>query len=156
MDNKTIIEKFYTAFVNGDAESMVSCYDNNIQFEDPAFGRLQGEKAKNMWRMLINNNKTGIKITFNNVQADDKIGSVNWQAAYVFSQTGRPVINNVAAKFEFRDGKIIKHTDHFDMWVWSKQALGTTGYLLGWSGFLKNKIQTQTNNLLKKYMENIK
>ena len=41
------------------------------------------------------------------------------------------------------DGKIIKHTDIFDLWEWSKQALGVSGYLLGWSGFMKNKILFQ-------------
>jgi ketosteroid isomerase-like protein len=153
MNNKAIIENFYKAFANGDAESMVNSYHSDIEFEDPAFGRLQGNKAKNMWRMLINNNKTGIKITCSDMQADEKTGSANWVAEYIFSQTGRPVINRIAAKFEFKDGKIIKHTDHFDMWAWSKQALGWKGYLLGWSGFMKGKIQAQTNSLLRKYEE---
>ena len=153
MNNLDLINKFYSSFANGDAEGMVSCYDDNIQFEDPAFGKLKGEMAGNMWRMLINNNRGITKITYSDVQADDKSGSVNWIAEYVFSQTGRPVINKIAATFEFKDGKIIKHTDVFDMWKWSSQALGLKGYLLGWTGFLKGKIQIQTNSLLKKYIE---
>ena len=153
MNNSELIKKFYDSFANGDAEGMVSCYGDNIQFEDPAFGKLNGEMAKNMWRMLVNNNKSIIKISYSNVQANDKTGSVNWAAEYVFSQTGRPVINKIAATFEFKDGKIIKQTDVFDMWKWSRQALGLKGYLLGWSDFLKGKIQIQTNSLLKKYVE---
>ena len=153
MNNSELIKKFYDSFANGDSEGMVSCYVDNIQFEDPAFGKLNGEMAKNMWRMLVNNNKSIIKISYSNVQANDKTGSVNWAAEYVFSQTGRPVINKIAATFEFKDGKIIKQTDVFDMWKWSRQALGLKGYLLGWSDFLKGKIQIQTNSLLKKYVE---
>jgi hypothetical protein len=33
-----------------------------------------------------------------------------------------------------------KTTDDFDIWKWSKQALGLTGYLFGWTGFMQNKI----------------
>jgi hypothetical protein len=103
--------------------------------------------------MLIKNSKGGSKITFSDVEANDKTGSANWVAEYNFSQTGRHVINKISATYEFKDGLIIKHTDVFDMWAWSKQALGLKGYLLGWSDFLKGKIQQQTNSLLKKFVE---
>jgi ketosteroid isomerase-like protein len=153
MKNSELITKFYTSFANADAEGMVACYHNDIQFEDPAFGPLKGDDAKNMWRMLIKNSKGGSKITFSDVEANDKTGSANWVAEYNFSQTGRHVINKISATYEFKDGLIIKHTDVFDMWAWSKQALGLKGYLLGWSDFLKGKIQQQTNSLLKKFVE---
>ncbi|MCK5103475.1 MAG: nuclear transport factor 2 family protein [Cyclobacteriaceae bacterium] len=35
---KHIIEKFYKAFENLDAEGMIACYHKEIEFEDPAFG----------------------------------------------------------------------------------------------------------------------
>lgn len=54
---KSIIEKFYQAFENFDAEGMIEYYHNEIKFEDPAFGVLRGEKAKNMWRMLSLNSR---------------------------------------------------------------------------------------------------
>ena len=57
------------------------------------------------------------------------------------------------ATFEFEDGKIIKHTDDFDLWKWTKQALGFLGYLLGWSSFMKNKIQSKTTILLSNYIK---
>lgn len=47
-----VITTFYQAFTELDAETMVRCYHKNIRFEDPAFGELHGERAKNMWRML--------------------------------------------------------------------------------------------------------
>lgn len=150
-NNASLIEAFYKSFAKGDAEGMVSCYDPNIVFTDPAFGTLKGDDAKNMWRMLVANGKGQTKISFDNVKANDKTGSANWTAAYTFSQTGRKVINKISASFEFSNGKIIRHTDHFNLWKWSRQALGWKGYLLGWSSLMKNKIQIQTNKLLSAY-----
>jgi predicted negative regulator of RcsB-dependent stress response len=49
------------------------------------------------------------------------------------------VINRIRAEFFFKDGLIIRHTDDFDIWKWSKQALGT-GHLLGWTGYMQKKI----------------
>src|ERR1700752_2857405 len=127
MDNAELIKKFYRSFANADAEGMVSCCHEEIQFQDPAFGILKKENAKNMWRMLMERSKGQIKITFDNVVADEMNGSANWIAEYNFGQTGRKVINVISAQFEFKDGKIIKHTDHFSMWKWSRQALGLPG-----------------------------
>ena len=151
MDNAELIKKFYQSFSNADAEGMVSCYHDEIQFEDPAFGILKGEDAKNMWRMLVERSKGQIKITFRNVVANDKTGSAYWEAHYTFGQTGRKVINKISAQFEFKEGKIIKHTDHFSMWKWSRQALGLSGFLLGWSSFMRKKIQQRSNLLLKSF-----
>ncbi len=153
MNNAQLITNFYEAFAKGDAEAMVACYHNDIQFHDPAFGDLQGEDAKNMWRMLIGRNKGNIHITFSHIVANEKTGSANWKAEYVFSQTNRKVINIISANFEFADGKIIKHTDNFDIYKWTKQALGIKGYLLGWTAFMRKQIQQQSGKLLKKYTE---
>ncbi|WP_394759509.1 nuclear transport factor 2 family protein [Flavobacterium sp.] len=140
MDNKQLIEKFYTSFANGSAEGMISCYHDDIQFEDPAFGKLEGEDVKVMWQMLLSRN-SGLKLNFNTVEANKNKGSANWVAEYTYSQTGRKVVNKISAKFEFADGKIIKHTDYFDIWKWTQQALGWKGYLLGWTPFMQNKIR---------------
>lgn len=152
MNNQDLITQFYTAFAKGDAEGMIACYSDDTLFEDPAFGPLKGIEAKSMWQMLIGRNKGNIKVTFSNVQADANTGSANWEAHYVFGEAKRPVINRISAKFEFKDGKIVKHTDSFDMWTWSSQALGWSGKLLGWSSFLKNKIRQRTKGLLDQYM----
>jgi len=151
MNHTQIIEEFYKAFAAGDPEAMVNCYHPNIQFQDPAFGLLQGEDAKNMWRMLIERSKGEIKIKYSNLQVNEKTGTAQWEADYVFRQTGRPVNNKISAHFEFSDGKIIKHSDEFNLWRWSRQALGVKGILLGWSGFMRRKIQEQTRGLLESY-----
>jgi ketosteroid isomerase-like protein len=152
MTNYETIEKFYQSFAAKDIEGMLSCYHPNIQFEDPAFGKLSGERAKNMWRMLLANSKGGIKLTYSSIKADEQKGSANWRAEYIFSQTGRNVVNRVAAQFEFENGKIIKHTDNFDLHTWAKQAMGIAGFLLGWTAYFKNQLQHKTNALLDNFI----
>ena len=149
---KEIIEKFYQAFENLDAEGMIECYHEEIKFEDPAFGILRGEKAKNMWRMLCNNQKgKDFKIKASEIEFINQKGSAHWEVTYTFSKTGRKVHNIVNAEFEFKEGKIINHLDNFDLYRWSRQALGFSGFLLGWTTFFKKKLNAQTNKLLSRF-----
>lgn len=140
MTNKELIETFYTAFANADAEGMVRCYADDISFEDPAFGPLQGEAAKNMWRMLVN---PGLKLSYSKVWTEGDKGGAHWEAHYIFSKTGNKVVNKIDALFEFKNGKIIKHKDHFSFWKWSAQALGMPGLFMGWTTFLQKKVRQQ-------------
>lgn len=151
MDHNELINKFYTAFSNGDSKEMTACYHENVRFTDPAFGTLEGKRACKMWEMLLSRG-TQSKITFSNINIDGDTGSANWRAEYNFGPKKRKVINLVSAHFKFKDGKIIEHVDTFDVWKWSKQAMGPVGHLMGWSSFLKNKIQKTTGEQLDKYM----
>lgn len=130
---------------------MQSCYHEEIIFSDAVFQSLAGKEAKAMWHMLLFNSKD-LQVSFHDVLANDKIGSCYWEAAYTFSGSGRKVLNVITAAFEFRDGKIFRHTDHFDLWKWSRMALGTPGILLGWSPFLQNKIRKQAATALSKFI----
>ena len=100
-----LIEQFYGAFSCADTEGMVSCYHPDITFEDPAFGLLRGEDAKNMWRMLVARSKGEMKITFSGIWVNEQTCEANWKAEYVFAQTGRKVVNNISTRFEFKEGK---------------------------------------------------
>jgi limonene-1,2-epoxide hydrolase len=151
--NEEIINTFYSAFSNSDIDTMAGCYHKNIIFEDPAFGKLHADEVIAMWKMLLEKSKGDLKITFSNIVADKNTGQVIWIATYNFSKTGRKVINAIQAHFEFENGLIIKHTDEFDLWKWSRQALGFKGFILGWTQFMKNKIQQNARLSLKKYME---
>lgn len=151
--NETTIINFYTAFANADAAKMCECYHPNIQFRDPAFGLLKGDEVCQMWKMLIEKSNGNLKINFSEIKADEYFGSAFWVANYNFSKTNRKVTNSISSKFHFQDGLIIKHIDDFDIWKWSKQALGIKGLLLGWTGFMQKKIQEQARMALKKYSE---
>lgn len=149
---KEVIENFYSAFQEKDAEGMVAQYHDDVVFSDPAFGTLKGEHAKNMWRMLLKNSKD-MTLEYSGIHANENEGTARWEANYTFSQTGRKVLNKINASFEFKDGKIIKHTDDFNLRTWAKQAMGFKGALLGGTAFFKKKLNQTTNTLLTKFEE---
>jgi len=144
MTNNTaaLISRFYTAFQQKDYETMASCYHPDATFKDAAFDLRSGREAGAMWKMLISSGKD-LRIEFRDVKSAGETGSAHWEAWYTFSKTGRKVHNIIEARFEFRDGLILRHTDHFDFWCWSRQSLGLVGWLLGWSDFLKNKVSAK-------------
>jgi ketosteroid isomerase-like protein len=147
------IRAFYEAFRMLKAEEMVSYYHPDVVFEDPAFGQLKGERAKNMWRMLCESQKgKNFEVTYSNIRMVDGEGHAVWHAKYVFSRTNRPVHNRIKSRIIFKDGLIIKHTDHFNLHRWARQALGLKGKLLGWTMTFKSGLQKQTNKLLDKYI----
>src|SRR5438105_12883584 len=129
--NASLIERFYTCFKQRDTEGMIACYHPEIEFSDPVFPDLKGERAGAMWRMLAARAKS-LELHFSDVMADDLRGSASWEAIYPFSATGRRVHNKIRASFEFKDGKIYRHRDDFDLWRWAGMALGLKGQLLGW------------------------
>lgn len=147
---KESINSFYTAFQQLDAATMNSFYHEDIVFTDPAFGTLHGDDARAMWSMLCKN-ATDLKVEFSGIEVNGDMGKAHWEAWYVFSQTGRKVHNVIDAEFEFKDGKIIKHTDTFNLHKWAKQALGFKGWLLGGTGFFKKKIHETTHRALEKF-----
>ncbi|MET3115853.1 ketosteroid isomerase-like protein [Undibacterium sp. GrIS 1.8] len=140
--NAQLITQFYTAFQRLDAEAMAACYAADVIFSDPVFPSLQGAEAADMWRMLTSKAQN-FSVVFDGISADDQRGQAHWVATYTFSQTGNTVINDIHASFALRDGKIVQHTDQFDLWKWSRQALGLKGWLLGWTPLVKNAVQAQ-------------
>lgn len=150
----SLIEKFYSSFSHLEADKMISCYHKDVIFEDPAFGILKGERAMFMWKMLCESQKgKDFKVVYSNIEINGNLGFAQWEAFYTFSKTGRKVHNKIHAQFEFKDGLIIKHTDTFNLRHWAKQALGFKGLVLGGTRYFRNKLKTQTNNLLDAYIE---
>lgn len=148
--NARLIQQFYQAFQQLDAETMASCYHPDIHFSDPAFPDLHGTEAGDMWRMLASRAQD-FSLTFSDISADDRHGEANWVATYTFSQTGRTVVNRIRARFDFRDGRIVRHVDSFDLWRWAQQALGFKGLLLGWTPLVRNAIRKQAGKGLALY-----
>nr|WP_306673718.1 nuclear transport factor 2 family protein [Tahibacter caeni] len=130
---------FYRAFQRRDGATMAACYTPDATFRDPVFD-LCGERVGAMWRMLCERGKD-LRVEFSDIRVDGDRGSAEWQAWYRFSKSGRPVHNVIHAEFRFRDGLICEHVDSFDFWRWSRQALGPAGLLLGWSGWLRDKVR---------------
>ncbi|HEY2000241.1 nuclear transport factor 2 family protein [Paraburkholderia sp.] len=148
--NAELIQRFYEAFQKLDAEAMAACYADDVVFSDPVFGELRGEAARDMWRMLTSRAQD-FSLTFAEVEANEGLGSARWVARYLFSQTGRSVVNRIHAQFVFRDGRIVEHRDTFDLWRWARQALGVKGALLGWTPFVQGAIRAQARRGLDAY-----
>jgi ketosteroid isomerase-like protein len=145
------IESFYRAFQQRDYEGIAACYHPSIHFSDPVFPDLRGDEARAMWHMLCEQG-TDLHVTFTDVLAEGDGGGAQWDAHYTFSPTGRLVHNKVYASFEFEDGKIIRHVDSFDLWRWTRMALGTTGVVTGWSGFAQAKVRATADRSLRRFI----
>ena len=75
--------------------------------------------------------------------ADATTGRAHWVATYTYSATGHRVENRIDATFAFRDGRIVRHQDRFDLYRWARQALGLKGVLLGWLPPVQGAIRRQ-------------
>lgn len=149
--NAALIDRFYTAFAARDADAMVACYAPDVHFSDPVFPDLHGERAGAMWKMLAGRAKD-LKVVHSGVSADDDTGRAHWEADYTFSASGKLVHNVIDARFEFRDGKIVRHVDNFDLARWAGMALGLPGKLFGGFGFMQNGIRKKAAAGLDAYL----
>lgn len=140
--NAELLTRFYSAFQRLDAATMAACYHAEARFSDPVFPALKGAEIGDMWRMLATRARN-FSLTFDGVEADDRHGRAHWVATYLFSGTGRMVVNDIQASFVFRDGLILEHRDQFDLWRWTRQALGAKGLLLGWTPLVHNAVRKQ-------------
>lgn len=147
--NAELIHKFYSSFQQRDAKGMVACYHPDIVFSDPVFRDLSGERAGAMWRMLCARGKD-LVVEFQDVRADETTGAAHWEAWYTFS-TGRKVRNIIDASFQFREGRILRPVDTFDLRDWAAQALGLTGRLLGGTSLLQNRTRAATMKGLEEF-----
>ncbi len=150
-DNEALLERFYTAFAALDGAAMTACYADDVRFSDPVFPDLSGNQAGGMWRMLTGQ-APDLRVEHSGIAADDETGRAHWEAWYTFSVTGRKVHNVIDATFRFRDGKIVQHTDVFDFYGWSKQALGVPGFLLGWTPLLRYQVRRGAGAQLKRFL----
>jgi ketosteroid isomerase-like protein len=147
-----LIERFYAAFDRRDGAAMAACYAPDASFSDPVFGRLDAEQAGAMWQMLTER-ATDLRVELAERDGDEEQGSARWIARYTFTQTGRPVVNDVRAAFRFQDGLIVEHADRFGWWKWARQALGPPGVWLGWTPQLRLRVHRQARAGLDGWMQ---
>ena len=148
--NIAVINRLYEAFARADGETMAACYAPDAHFSDPVFTDLNGPEVGSMWRMLCERAED-LEVVHSEVAADDARGSAHWEADYTF-RTGRKVHNVIEASFRFENGLIANHTDSFDLWAWTRQALGPVGIVLGWSPPVQGKIRNEADAGLREFM----
>jgi uncharacterized protein len=149
--NEQLIERFYSAFDNHDGDTMAACYAPGAHFSDPVFTDLRGEEPGAMWRMLTGRSED-LRVELAEHEADDERGSAHWIAHYTFGQTGRPVVNDIQASFRFADGLIVEHRDEFDLYRWTRQALGPMGLVLGWTPIVQGSVRKRARAGLDEFM----
>jgi ketosteroid isomerase-like protein len=149
--NAQTIETFYTCFGKRDAEGMIACYAPDVEFSDPVFPLLRGEEAFAMWRMLAERAKD-LRLEVSGIAGDPTTGRAHWEAYYTFSQTGAEVHNRIDASFVFREGKIVRHADRFDLHAWAGMALGWKGRWLGWLPWMQGQIRKNADQGLRAYI----
>jgi ketosteroid isomerase-like protein len=146
-----LIERFYGAFAQCDGSAMAACYAPDVTFSDPVFPDLRGAEAGAMWRMLTAQ-ATDLRIELVERAAGDDHGSARWIAHYTFTQTGRPVVNDVRASFRFSGELIAEHRDVFDFYHWARQALGPMGLLLGWTPVVRSAVRRRARAGLDEFL----
>ena len=146
-----VIKEFYAAFNRRDGAAMAARYAADVHFSDPVFTDLHGGQAGAMWRMLTSQ-ATDLAVELLDVHEHGDHAHAAWRATYTFSRTGRPVVNEVLATFHLSEGLIVEHIDDFNFYRWSRQALGVSGLLLGWTPLLKRKVRQQAAAGLAKFL----
>ena len=148
--NAELLERFYSAFETKDHATMAACYADDATFSDPVFPQLNASRVRAMWKMFCTGGSK-LDVSHSAIQADDTSGSGRWEAVYDFPKTGRRVHNKISSAFTFRDGLIVKHTDTFDFYRWSRMALGPVGAALGWTPIVKNQVRAQADAQLRRF-----
>jgi ketosteroid isomerase-like protein len=144
----SVIERFYAAFAQRDWSTMGKCYAEDARFSDPVFPELSAPEVRAMWKMLLTSG-SDLRVR-SSWKQDGARGVGRCEASYTFSRTGRKVHNVIRSEFELRDGLIVSQRDRFGFWRWSGQALGASGWLLGWSPVVRNKMRAMAASGLRK------
>lgn len=146
----SVVHRLYDAFRSRDAAAMQACYAPDATFRDPVFDLAGADRIGAMWRMLLERG-ADLVVEVHGIDADDAHGRAHWEARYTFGPSGRPVHNVIEASFRLRDGLIARHVDDFDLWRWSRQALGPLGTLLGWSPLVRRQVRATARRSLARY-----
>jgi hypothetical protein len=131
---------------------MSNYYHPEATFTDPVFGALRGSEIGAMWRMLCARAED-LEITFDVGHADANSATAHWEARYTFGRTGRYVYNAIDATFKFQEGRIIEHIDRFNLWRWTRMALGPLGFFLGWTSFVQDRVRKEARRGLDAFIQ---
>lgn len=144
------IQRLYDGLDRHDGAAMSACYAPDARFSDPVFTDLRGEEVGAMWRMLTAR-ADELSVELVDFDVDGDCGTARWIARYPFAATGREVVNDVSSEFRFAGELIAEQCDTFDLWRWSRQALGPMGLLLGWSPIVRSRIRGQAAGQLAEF-----
>jgi len=144
------IRRLYAALDTHDGEAAAACYTDDALFEDPAFGRLEDGAVKDMWRMLTAR-ADDLEVVLDEAHSEGDTGRAHWTATYTYTQTGRPVVNRIEARFRFAGELIAEQVDSFSLRHWARQAIGPRTVLLGLTPLLGVAVRKQARGRLDQF-----
>ncbi|PVF96937.1 hypothetical protein CPB86DRAFT_786428 [Serendipita vermifera] len=141
---KELVERYLSAYKSLDLKAMEECMDPEFTFSDPAFPLLDAKHAKAMFSMFINGRDTNkMEIEYQDIakSSEDLKYTATYTVRYLFN--GRPVTNVIRPTFTISPSSnlFVSQVDDFPFYPWARQALGLSGWLLGWTGYLQSKVQ---------------
>ena len=152
MEPADVITELYEALSRRDHEAMAACYHDEATFTDPVFEELEGPEVAAMWHMLCEQG-TDLRVSYDNVRADGDTGSATWEARYTFGASGRKIHNEISSTFTFQDGLIKTQVDEFDLYRWTRQAVGWSGALIGWTKKARSQVRQIAEDNLDRFLE---
>lgn len=150
--SEALIRRYFDAFARLDGEAMAACYHPAASFSDPIFPDLRGDRVGWRWRLLTRG-AADMHLDYAIVFGDERKAQVEWEARYRFAGSGRRVHNKALSTLAFWDDRIVRQVDEFDFWRWSRQALGVSGWLLGWSPAFRARVRHEARRQLDRFIE---
>ena len=151
--SEALIRRFFDAFAALDGAAMAACYHPQASFSDPVFPDLRGGEPGAMWRMLTAAaaRSGDFRVDYRIARSEERKAQVLWEAHYPY-RPGRKVHNRVRSTLTVWDGAIVRHVDEFAFWSWSRQALGASGWLLGWAPAYRRAVQRAARGQLDRFI----
>ncbi|KAH8923203.1 hypothetical protein BT69DRAFT_1262631 [Atractiella rhizophila] len=154
-EQQKTIEKYQSSHASLDWEGMSSCLSPTYTFSDPAFPDLDERMSKGMWCMFLENRETNKMVV--KCGPATKTGENTWEYDYSvdYVLNSRPILNHMHATLTLSPSTnlITKQVDHFDFYAWARQALGVSGYLLGWTEMVKGQVRTRAKGRLEGFLK---
>lgn len=154
MTKLEILQNYYDVFQNLELDKMSNYYHSDVEFYDHAFGTLNKDELMAMWSMLFHKAFKSLTIEVSNIKVVDNIGFAHVECYYTYSLTNRKVHNIIDTTIKFKEDKIIKQIDIFNLKRWAEQSLGWKQSVFAGTTFFKNRLQKQTGTALDKYLKN--
>ena len=139
--NAALIDRFYEAFARQDGEAMAACYTPDAHFSDPVFTDLHGEEVgRDVADALRARHRPAGRALGGRGRRRAGLGPLGGRLHVLHRATG-PQRDRGLVSLPGRPDR--RPSRQFDLWAWSRQALGPLGVVLGWSPPVQGKIRAQ-------------
>jgi len=145
-----LLLKFFKAVQTQDVKAIGECYHNDIEYYEPAYGKMTGPRALGYWSFFFSQVKE-MQCEYDGLKINGDKGTLHIEEWYTWSATGHAVHNLVDCEFDFKDGKIFRHIDNYNLNAWAFQSLGAK--YLGWTKKTREQEVEKFEDFLKNQQE---